>query len=121
MTFALYDAPSGGNLVWGPEEHAVEVSAGLFGVGLGSRTAGGIPTSAWEGDRYLEVTVAGEVLSPREVLRGVPLAGLSLSAAHLSILRQDDTASGRDDRTIVAGWGYIQGCLLYTSPSPRDS
>jgi hypothetical protein len=80
MTFALYDAPTGGSLVWGPESHAaVPVSDGLFSVGLGSQTSGGIPTSAWNGDRYLEVTVGGETLSPRELIRSVPVAGMALT------------------------------------------
>lgn len=110
MTFALYDAPAGGSPVWGPETHeAVEVSQGLFSVGLGSLTGGGIPPSAWYGDRYLEIAVAGEVLSPRELLRSVPIAGMALSVPRVSIVRQDDTASSRDDRVLAAGWGYIQG------------
>jgi len=80
MTFALWDAPSGGSLVWGPESHAaVPVSEGLFSVGLGSLTPGGIPTSAWSGDRYLEIAVGGETLSPRELIRSVPVAGMALT------------------------------------------
>jgi hypothetical protein len=80
MSFALYDAASAGNLVWGPEVHdAVPVSDGLFSVGLGSRTAGGIPTTTWNGDRYLEITVGGETLSPRELIRSVPIAGMALT------------------------------------------
>jgi hypothetical protein len=80
MTFALYDAPTGGSLAWGPESHAaVPVSEGLFSVGLGSQTSGGIPTSAWNGDRYLEITVGGETLSPRELIRSVPIAGMALT------------------------------------------
>jgi len=80
MTFALYDAPTGGALVWGPESHAaVPVSNGLFSAGLGSQTSGGIPTSVWNGDRYLEATVGGETLSPRELIRSVPIAGMALT------------------------------------------
>ena len=80
MTFALWDAFSGGNLVWGPESHAaVPVSEGLFNVGLGSLTSGGIPTSAWSGDRYLEIAVGGETLAPRELIRSVPVAGMALT------------------------------------------
>ena len=80
MTFALYDASSSGNLVWGPESHAaVPVSEGLFSVGLGSQTSGGIPTSVWNGDRYLEIAVGGETLSPRELIRSVPIAGIALT------------------------------------------
>jgi len=80
MSFALYDAASAGNLMWGPEVYdAVPVSDGLFSVGLGSRTTGGIPTTTWNGDRYLEITVGGETLSPRELIRSVPIAGMALT------------------------------------------
>jgi hypothetical protein len=80
MSFALYDAATAGNLIWGPESHtAVPVSEGLFSVGLGSQTSGGIPTTTWNGDRYLEITVGGETLSPRELIRSVPLAGMALT------------------------------------------
>jgi len=81
MAFALYDAASAGNLVWGPEVHdAVPVSDGLFSVGLGSRTAGGIPTTTWNGDRYLEIAVGGETLNPRELIRAAPIAHVALHA-----------------------------------------
>jgi len=80
MSFSLWDASSGGNLIWGPESHAaVPVAEGLFSVGLGSQTSGGIPTSVWNGDRYLEITVGGETLSPRELIRSVPIAGMALT------------------------------------------
>jgi hypothetical protein len=80
MSFALYDAATGGTLIWGPESHtAVPVSEGLFSVGLGSQTSGGIPTTTWNGDRYLEITVGGETLSPRELIRSVPIAGMALT------------------------------------------
>jgi len=80
MSFALYDSAVGGTRIWGPEPHtAVPVSEGLFSVGLGSQTSGGIPTNVWNGDRYLEITVGGETLSPRELIRSVPIAGMALT------------------------------------------
>ena len=80
MSFSLWDAPSGGTVVWGPESHpAVPVSGGLFSVGLGSQTSGGIPTTVWDGDRYLEITVGGETMTPRELIRSVPIAGMALT------------------------------------------
>lgn len=110
MSFSLYDANSGGTRFWGPESHpTVQVSEGLFSVGLGSQTSGGIPTSTWDGDRYLEVTVDGETLSPRELLRSVPVAGLALTVPQMRISRQDDAASSLTDRVIQTGWGHIQG------------
>ena len=62
-----------------PEVHVVDVTDGLFSVGLGSQTSGGIPTNVWDGDRYLEITVGGETLSPRELIRSVPIAGMALT------------------------------------------
>jgi len=86
MSFALYDAQEDGNLVWGPDVHeAVPVSGGLFSVGLGSGTAGEIPPTTWNGDRYLEITVSGETLEPRELLRSVPIAGMALTVPDGSI------------------------------------
>ncbi len=80
MSFSLWNANTGGSLIWGPESHAaVPVSEGLFNVGLGSQTSGGIPTTTWNGDRYLEITVGGEILSPRELIRSVPIAGMALT------------------------------------------
>jgi hypothetical protein len=80
MSFAIWNAANGGSIVWGPENHsAVTVIDGLFNVGLGSQTSGGIPTTVWNGDRYLEITVGGETLTPRELLRSVPIAGMALT------------------------------------------
>jgi hypothetical protein len=89
MSFALYDAAAGGNLVWGPEHHtAVPVSDGLFSVGLGSQTSGGIPTTTWNGDRYLEITVGGETLAPRELIHSVPIAGMALTVPDGAITQE---------------------------------
>jgi hypothetical protein len=86
MEFAIYDDSTGGNLIWGPEEHGtIQVSDGLFSVGLGSETTGGIPTNVWNGDRYLEITVDNEVLSPRELIRSVPIAGMALTVPDRAI------------------------------------
>ncbi|HNT73528.1 MAG TPA: hypothetical protein PKH77_00775 [Anaerolineae bacterium] len=75
MQFALYDAATDGSVLWGPESHpTVPVSEGLFSIGLGSQTAGGIPTSILSGDVWLEITVDGETLMPRELLRAAPYA-----------------------------------------------
>jgi hypothetical protein len=82
MSFAIYDAKEDGNLIWpadGEEDHVVDVSDGLFSVPLGSETGGGIPTTTWNGDRYMEITVGGETLEPRELIRSVPIAGMALT------------------------------------------
>lgn len=80
MSFAIWDAASDGSIIWGPENHsAIPVTNGLFNVGLGNQTSGGIPTTVWNGDRYLEITVGGETLAPRELIRSVPIAGMALT------------------------------------------
>jgi hypothetical protein len=107
MSFSLWDAATDGNLIWGPESHAaVPVSDGLFSVGLGSQTSGGIPTTTWNGDRYLEITVGGETLSPRELIRSVPIAGMALTVPDESIgtAQIADGAVTQDKApTLVAG------------------
>jgi len=98
MAFSLWDATTGGNLVWGPESHAaVPVSQGLFSVGLGSQTSGGIPTSVWNGDRYLQIAVGGETLTPRELIRSVPIAGLALTVPDgaVTVAKLSPTAAGK--------------------------
>lgn len=84
LKFAVYDALTDGAMVWPasgtPELHEdVAVSDGLFSVGLGSCTDGGIPTSVWSGDRYLQVWVESEELAPRELLRSVPVSQIALT------------------------------------------
>jgi hypothetical protein len=115
MSFALFDAASAGNLVWGPEVHdAVPVSDGLFSVGLGSRTTGGIPTTTWNGDRYLEIAVGGETLEPRELIRSVPVAGMALTVPDGAIKSQalDLTAgtaclSEHVDLSLPGDWQHV--------------
>lgn len=77
IAFAIYDAPSGGNLQWGPETQSVLVSNGLFNVLLGSLTA--MDPANLSGDLYLEITINGETMAPRELLTGVVF---SVNASH---------------------------------------
>lgn len=97
MEFAIWDAQTGGSIVWGPESHTtVSVNDGLFNVGLGSKTNNGIPTTTWNGDRYLEITVAGETLAPRELIRSVPIAGMALTVPDetITVAKLSPTALG---------------------------
>ena len=86
MSFSLWDAASGGSQVWAESHAAVPVSEGLFSVGLGSQTeTGGIPPGTWDGDRYLQIEVRGEILSPRELIRSVPMAGMALTVPDVPV------------------------------------
>jgi hypothetical protein len=74
LTFALYDAPTGGNKVWEEVHTAVFVSNGYFAVMLGSQ---GTPLAAntFSGSvRYLQVKLNEDAPLPRQRLATAPYA-----------------------------------------------
>jgi len=72
MSFKLYDAQSGGNLVY-EDSSSVLVVDGLYSTMVGDNTVFGSLTNAMTNAAvYLELTVNGETLSPRERLVSVP-------------------------------------------------
>lgn len=64
MTFSIYDSETDGNQLWS-ETQSVAVANGSFNVLLGSVTAfpGNLFTAG--GDRYLEIQVGNDVITPR--------------------------------------------------------
>lgn len=123
MSFSVWDAADGGSIVWGPENHSeVSVVDGLFAVGLGSQTAGGIPPNIWSGDRYLEIRVGGETLTPRELIRGVPFAGLALTVPDASISRiklGPDVSLAKIQSGYIEAGSNSQGWTLHTGTGWR--
>jgi len=142
MQFALYDAATDGSVLWGPESHpTISVSDGLFSVGLGSQTSGGIPTSVLSGDVWLEITVDGETLAPREQLRAVPYAmqasvALTVPDGSIGTNQIADGAVTRDKAPGLLGaqsdnvttkWGNVvlttdangEGHISFTEPFPN--
>ena len=74
MSFKLYDAQSGGNLLY-EDSSSVLVVDGLYSTTIGDNTVFGSLTNAMTNAAvYLELTVNGETLSPRERLVSVPYA-----------------------------------------------
>lgn len=68
MIFRVYTASTGGSAVWSSGTQSVSVVSGLFRVALQ-------PTGVnWESTIYMEVTVDGTTLSPREELTASPYA-----------------------------------------------
>lgn len=74
MTFAIFDAASAGNQKWTETQGTVSISKGIFSVLLGSVTP--IPDSVFTAsiNRYLQLTVAGVILSPRTRIVSAPYA-----------------------------------------------
>lgn len=74
MSFKLYDAQSGGNPLY-EDSNSVLVVDGLYSTYIGDNTVYGSLTNALTNAMvYLELTVNGETLSPRERLVSVPYA-----------------------------------------------
>jgi len=84
MSFKLYDALSGGVLLY-EDSSSVPVVDGLYSTTIGDDTVFGSLTNAMTNAAvYLELTVNGEVMSPRERLVSVPYAlNLPAPAFHI--------------------------------------
>jgi hypothetical protein len=80
MTFALYDAPTGGTAVWTEERsgsNTVPVTAGLFNVLLGSVTPIDVNLFQQQG-LWLGISVNGDAeMTPREPLSDVAYASVA--------------------------------------------
>ncbi|RKZ30541.1 hypothetical protein DRQ33_07785 [bacterium] len=77
--FALYDAETDGNLLWQENHSSVMVTKGLFDLILGSENP--LPdTLSFSAQYWLQVSVDGEILSPRIPLASVPYSFRSLVA-----------------------------------------
>jgi len=123
MTFSIYDALSAGNLKWNETQNTVSVNKGIFSVLLGSVTI--IPDSIFNNSaiRYLQLTVAGQVLSPRTRIVSSAYAISSTyadTAAYARNYAPDNKwtylVSNGSDTTLQTGgrWGLArQGNILY--------
>ncbi|MCK4653493.1 MAG: tail fiber domain-containing protein [Candidatus Cloacimonetes bacterium] len=70
VNFLIYDVETGGTYLWN-ETQDVSISNGIFHVLLGSVTV--FPETLFDGaDRWLEIIVGGETLSPRTIIASVP-------------------------------------------------
>ncbi|MFA6434209.1 MAG: hypothetical protein WCW52_05890, partial [Elusimicrobiales bacterium] len=87
--FAVYAAQTGGVPLWSETQNGVTVANGVLAAELGSNTP--IPYSVFSSaQRYLEITVNGTTLSPRQRLLSVPYAANA------------QTINGRDYDAIVS-------------------
>jgi hypothetical protein len=88
MEFKIYPAIEGGIPLWSSDPQNVLITNGLFNYQLGSNKSLLESEIEWNKETYyLEVTVEGVILSPREELTGV---AYSLSAARACALTAPD-------------------------------
>ncbi|MBD3218804.1 MAG: hypothetical protein GF310_11035 [candidate division Zixibacteria bacterium] len=84
ITYEIYDSAEGGNLLWS-ETKNVSISDGFYSVTLGTTTAllpdvFGPSSGTSAGplrETYLQISLGGEVLSPRQKLVSSPSAGIT--------------------------------------------
>jgi len=101
LTFKLFDAESGGTELWSSGPQIVTVSKGLFNYVLGSN----VPLNInWEsGDIYLEITVDGTVLSPREEITNAGYAFLAENVVDGAITTDDIANNAVNSAKIADG------------------
>jgi hypothetical protein len=110
LVFRLYAGPSDPTPLWTETQTAVAVADGYYDVALGAVTA--IPDNLMSSDRYLTVQIGAAAESaPRQRIRPVPLAQVSLAAPALAsppVACSDASHAGRMyfDTTI----GSFRGC-----------
>lgn len=74
FVFKLYDALTGGTLLWTSQTTSVAVDNGVFSVVLQTGTPSNLSSAYFAGARYVEISVDGTLLSPREEVVSSPYA-----------------------------------------------
>ena len=104
LEFKIYDAATGGSLVWGPQTFAaVPVIAGQFNVILGTTDGNGksIADAFGAKDRYLGIKVDdGAEIAPRQQILSAPFALQTQEAAQAKNAAQADNANTLGGRSL---------------------
>ena len=120
LTFRVYDALTGGSLIWASSEITVDAAQGIFNATIP------LPWTALTGaaQLYLEVQVEGDIMSPREAISSVAFAmvakkledGADLRVSTLTLINGDIIISTTDGtshgiRFPNGTWEYSAGSL----------
>jgi hypothetical protein len=102
MRFRIFDALTGGTMLWDSGALTVNVSNGLFTVQLNP------PVSVWTGaDRFLEIQVGATTLSPRVRIGSTPYANTA------TLLNMFQSGTTNPDRMVIThspaftNWGLM--------------
>jgi hypothetical protein len=97
MRFRIYDALTGGTMLWDSGALTVNVSNGLFTVQLNP------PVSVWTGaDRFLEIQVGATTLSPRVRIGSTPYANTA------TLLNMFQSGTMNPDRMVITHSPCVQ-------------
>jgi len=114
FVFKIYDAFSAGTLVWTSQAQSVPVANGVFSVVLETGTPVNLSTAVFAGARYVEITVDGVPLSPRQEMVSAPYALVAQALAQdaviaLSNLEKDpSSASVINTSTNAVDWTQLK-------------
>ena len=114
FVFKIYDALSAGSLVWTSQAQSVPVTNGVFSVLLETGTPVNLSTGAFAGARYVEITVDGVPLSPRQEMVSAPYAMVAQALSSdaviaLSSLEKDpSSASVINTSTNAVDWTQLK-------------
>ena len=97
LKFAIYDARSGGAVVWEGESKTVELDErGFYSATIGSDSNPLEAGALKGGERWLQITVDGEAMTPRSSLESVPYAALAGEAESVADGAVDSAALADD-------------------------
>lgn len=125
--FKLYDALSAGSLVWTSQAQSVAVTNGVFSVVLETGTPVNLSTAAFAGARYVEITVDGVPLSPRQEMVSAPYALVAQALApdaviSLSSLEKDPSSvSVINTSTNAVDWTQLKNVPAGLADGTDDS
>ena len=107
MIFTIYAVETGGSPVWTSQPNNVLVTNGLFSVNLETGTVSNISTDTFKGSRYIEVSVDGVTLLPRQEIISAPYSLVAQTLADNGcsdnqVLKWDSTGAHWDCSDSVA-------------------
>lgn len=127
MEFALYDQESSGTPLETITPDPVDVEDGLFQVDLDF-------SDTFDGERWLEVTVEGTALAPRQKISASPIAVRALNAPETTVSASgfrsppqdnfittvDDSGNQGEDSSITIGADGLPVVSYYSASGPND-
>jgi hypothetical protein len=108
ITFRLYDAASGGSLLWSEVQPAVQVDGGNMAVELGKVTP--LPLSIWGKQLYLGIQISGDTeMLPRPPLTAAPYALRAARTMKNTIMVSAEGTPAENGTALIAAVAGISG------------
>ena len=112
-TFAVYDAPTGGNALWTEPQH-LGLTDGYYATFLGDAVP--LPLGLFDGsERYLELDIGGIALTPRQRVGSVPYALVATSARNVTGGAVSASSVSIGGQTVLDGNGKLAGPAAYAA------